>query len=226
VTVSGTLIFPSTDCGSASPAGQAVSLGNATNVAYAYRTSFNSGKYYAVANPTFGTVPANGTATIIVTPATVTPGPGVTPGSAPYADELVITVATTPPTQLTVPISWALNGAVLSLPSGAGPRVDSSGSPYYPADSTSGYPLPMLNTGNASAGVDFSIVPFGSFAFSPAPPIQVIPGVGAAPALVSSSSDLVCPAVTMSTATFFYSGPVCQPFPLSQVKIEACFGTF
>jgi hypothetical protein len=226
VTVSGTLIFPSTDCGSAAPAGQAILLSNATNVPYAYKTGFNSGKYYTVSSPASGTVAANGSSMVVVTPTTVAPGPGVTPGSAPYADDLVITFATSPPTQWTIPISWALNGAVLTLPFGAGSQVDGSGNRFYPADSTSGFALPMSNTGTASASVAFAIAPLGAFAFSPTPPFQVTPGIGATPELVSSDSDLVCPAVTMGTAAFVYSGPVCQPFPVSQVTIEACFGTF
>jgi hypothetical protein len=226
VTVSGTLIFPGTDCGSAAPAGQAVSLTNATNVAYAYETSFNVGQYYTVSSPASGTLAGNGTTTLVVTPVTVVPGVGVTPGSAPYADQLLVTVATSPPTLLSVPISWTLDGAVLSLPSGAGTRLDQAGAHYYPADSTDGYLLPMANTGTSSATVDFAIAPVGSFSFSPAGSIQIIPGIGATPVLVGLDLDPVCPAVTIGTATFFYSGPVCQPFPLSQVKIEACFGTF
>jgi hypothetical protein len=225
VTVSGSLTFPTTDCGSAAPAGQAISLNNATNVVYTYKASFSSGKYYTISGPVSGTVAGNGTAAIVVTPTTVTPGPGVTPGSAPYTDNLVITVATTPPTEWTIPISWALNGAVLSLPSGAGTYLDGANL-VYPADSTTGFLLPMANTGTASASVDFAISPVGAFAFSPSPPIQVIPGIGATPGLVSTASDLVCPAVTVSTATFVYSGPVCQPFPLPKVTVEACFGTF
>ncbi len=225
VTVSGNLAFPSTDCGSPAPGGQSVTLSNATNVPYTYKASFNSGKYYTLSSPS-GTLGGNATTTIIVAPTTILPGLGVVPGSAPYADDLVISVATSPPMQWTLPISWALNGAVLSLPSGAGTRLDAAGNPYYPADSTSGYLLPMANGGTASAGVDFAIAPLGSFAFSPAAPIQVTPGIGATPELVSSSPDPACPAVTIGAAVFVYSGPVCQPFPLSKVTIEACLGTF
>jgi hypothetical protein len=226
VTVSGDLAFPSTACGSAAPAGQTVLLSNDTNVAYAYEANFNSGKYYTLSSPASGTIAANGSSMLIVTPTTVTPGPGVTPGSALYADDLVITVATSPPTQWTVPISWALDGAVLTLPFGAGTRIDGAGNLFYPADSSGAFSLSMGNTGTASASVDFAIAPPGAFAFSPAPPVQIIPSIGATPALVSSDSDSVCPAATVSTATFVYSGPVCQPFPVSHVTIEACFGTF
>jgi hypothetical protein len=226
VTVSGNLTFPSTDCGSAAPAGQPILLSNAANVAYGYKATFNSGKYYTVSSPASGTIAANGSSMVIVTPTTITPGPGVMPGAAPYADDLVITVATVPPVQWTIPISWALNGAVLTLPSGAGTMLDGSGNLFYPADSTSGFLLPMANSGTEAADVNFAIAPLGAFTFSPAPPVQVIPGIGATPELVSSDSDMMCPALTVSTATFVYSGPVCQPFPVPQVKVEACFGTY
>lgn len=226
VTVSGNLSFPSTDCGSPAPAGQPILLSNATNVAYTYKASFSSGKYYTLSSPASGPVPANGSAMVIVTPTTVAPGAGVTPGSAPYADDLILSVSTVPPLQWTIPISWALNGAVFTLPSGAGTKVDGSGNHFYPADSTTGFLLSLMNTGTAPADVDLAIAPPGAFTFSPAPPVEVIPFVGATPELISSSSDLVCPAVTVSTATFVYSGPVCQPFSLPQVTIEACYGTF
>jgi hypothetical protein len=84
----------------------------------------------------------------------------------------------------------------------------------------------MANSGTEAADVNFAIAPLGAFTFSPAPPVQVIPGIGATPELVSSDSDMMCPALTVSTATFVYSGPVCQPFPVPQVKVEACFGTY
>jgi hypothetical protein len=225
VSVSGSLVFPNTDCGSAAPAGQALLLGNATDVPYAYKATFSSGKYYTIVGAA-NTIPANGTAAIVVTPTNVLPGPGVMPGSAPYADDLLITVDTAPPSLFTVPISWALNGAVLSLPFGAGPRVDGMGNSYYPADSTTGYLLSIGNTGTSPASVDFAIAPPGAFTLSPAPPTEIIPGIGATPELISSSSDQACPSTTVATATFVYSGPVCQPLPVSSVTVEACFGAF
>jgi hypothetical protein len=135
-------------------------------------------------------------------------------------------VTTVPPSQFTFPISWALNGAVFSLPDGAGTHTDGQGRVFYPADSTSGFLLPLANSGTATASVDFAIAPFGTFTLSPAPPIQVIPGIGAAPELVSSGSSPSCPNVTVGTATFIYSGAVCQPFPFPSVTVESCIGSF
>jgi hypothetical protein len=230
LTYAGSLTFPTTNCGDVAPAAQAITINNATDVTYPYTVQFTSGTYYSYSATTgpvvdggLGvdaggphTITANGTATIVVTPTTIKPGAGVVPGSAPYADNLIVTVGTSPPTQWTIPIAWTLSGAVLSLPQGAGP---------YTADSTGAFTLPMVNTGTAPANVNFGIVPFGALQFSPAPPVTVGPGIGATPGLVASSSDAVCPATTTVMATFAYSGPVCQPFSVNQVSVGACFGT-
>jgi hypothetical protein len=225
VAVSGSLVFPTTDCGSAAPGAQSITLSNGTNVAYAYTAGFNSGAYYTLSSASPGTIPANGTASVVVAPKTVTPGPGVQPGSAPYADELVVTVATSPPTSFVVPISWALNGAVLSLPQGAGPEADAHGDPFYPADTASGFAFPMHNTGTATATVDFGVQPLGFVQFSPAAPLQVIPGIPSTPVLSSAATGSSCPATTTGSLTFVYAGPVCQPFPFSSVAVEACVGS-
>jgi hypothetical protein len=234
VTVAGSLAFPSTDCGNAAPAGQGVTLTNNTNIAYAYTVSFNSGRYYSILDPGTGTLAANGTAAIAVVPRTITPALGVEPGSTPYADDLLLTVqssgsdgGTPPVATFTIPTSWTLNGAVLSLPEGAGPN----GNSFYPADSTGGFTLPMSNSGTASATVSFAIQPSGAFAFSPSPPIQVIPGIGATPGLVSTPASAACPTTTNGTATFVYAGPVCQPFHTGDVaypmvNVRACQGAF
>jgi hypothetical protein len=69
------------------------------------------------------------------------------------------------------------------------------------------------------------------------PPIEVIPGIPAAPQLTSTSMDVTCtaadagveagaPAVSETAVQFFYSGPVCQPIPVSSVTVGACKGTF
>jgi hypothetical protein len=223
VSVAGSLAFPTTNCGSAAPAGQTVTISNATNVPYSYSLHFNSGAFYALSGASSGTLPANGAASIIVTPQTVTPGPGVQPGSDPYADELVIDVATSPSSSFVVPISWALSGAVLSLPEGAGPSTNGLGSAFYPADSL-GESLPMANTGTASASVDFAMQPVGVVQFSPASPFQIIPGIRSTPALSSTAAAATCPTTTAATLTFIYSGPVCQPFQLPSVTVEACVG--
>jgi hypothetical protein len=114
--------------------------------------------------------------------------------------------------------------------------TDGMGNAFYPADSTTGFSLPMSNKGNANASVDFSIQPSGVFTFSPLPPVQISAGSTIPPLLYSTSSDVACAsadagadagpaAVTEATATFFYSGAVCQPFPQPSVTIGACSGT-
>jgi hypothetical protein len=224
VAISGQLTFPTTNCSSAAPAGQAVLVSNGTGAALGYTAQLSSGLFYSLSS-TAGTLPASGTMSIVVTPRTLTPGPGVQPGSAPYADNLVVTVATSPPTTLTVPVSWTLNGAVLTLPEGAGPNVDAQGN-FYVADTMSGFSLPLGNTGTATAYVYLAVQPFGAFEYIPVSPIEVLPGIGASPQLVSSSTAPVCPATRSASATFVYSGAVCQPLPLPSVRVLACTGTY
>jgi hypothetical protein len=219
VTLSGTLAFPTTDCGSASPAPESITLTSHANVDYPLTLTFSSGKYYTtnLVSDSGSTLPAMGVVTLVVTPKSVPPGPNVFPGTAPYADNLLIQVGSPSIISFSVPISWGLNGAVLSLPNGNGP---------YKADSTSGYTLPMSNTGTGAANVDFSIMPSGLFSFTPAPPVQVLPGILASPQFVTPSSGTpACPTTTPGTASFTYSGPVCQPFPVANVSVKACSGT-
>jgi hypothetical protein len=228
VTASGNLVFQTTDCGGAPPGGQSATLTNSTNQAYTYTVKFASGTWYTLTDAGHGALAANGTSTVVVNPKTPNPVDGGTasglpmlPGSAPYADDLIIQVATVPPTNFTIPISWTLNGAVLSLPQGSGPN----GQGFYQADSTSGFTLPMVNTGTAAASVSFAIQPANAFSIQPTPPIQVTPNVQALPELVSGASSATCPTTTNGTATFIYSGPVCQPFNLSSVNINSCTGS-
>ncbi len=225
VTLSGTLVFPTSDCGGAPPGGQEVTITNGTNQAYTYTAKFVSGAWYNLVDSASGSLAANNIAKIVVNPKMVAPGAGVLPGSAPYADDLLISVATTPPTNFTVPISWTLNGAVLTLPKGAGPNSDSQGS-FYVADGTSGFPLPMANTGTAAGAVSLAIQPTGSFLLQPSSPIAVLPNITALPELVSGASAPACPTTSNATATFVYSGPVCQPFPLTSVSVRSCAGTY
>jgi hypothetical protein len=231
VTVSGSLAFPSTSCGSAAPAAQSITLTNTTNVAYVFTAQLNSGAFYTLQNPSTGDasagiIPGNGVVVLGVTPQTVTPGQSAVAGAAPYADDLIVSIQSPTPSGVTIPISWTLNGAMLSLPQGLGPNKDAMGNAFYAADSQSGLTLPMDNAGTATATVQFGVQPTGAFSFSPAPPISVEPNIRALPRLSSSGSDAPCPSLTSGSATFLYSGPVCRPFPFSQVSIQSCVGTF
>jgi hypothetical protein len=233
VTISGLLVFPTSDCGGAPPGGQSVTIANLTNQPYAYAVTFASGLWYTradsgpSADSASSTLAANGAATIVVNPKTVIPGPQVRPGSEPYADSLLISVATSPvATNFTVPISWTLNGAVLSLPQGAGPNSDAMGA-FYVADTTSGFPLPMANAGTAPVTVDLAVLPLGAFSLQPAVPVPVSPGTVALGELVAGAASPACPTTRDGTAMLtVHSGPVCQPFSLTQVSLRSCSGTF
>jgi len=224
VTIAGSLVFPTSDCGGAPAGGQSVTLTNSTHQAYTYTLKFFAGAHYTLTDGGSGTLAASGVSTIVVNPVAVTPGPGVLPGSAPYADDLIVTLDTSPATTFTVPISWTLDGAVLSLIQGAGP-YGAPGSNFYAADSTSGFPLGISNTGTAAATVNFGIQSPGAFNLAPAP-VQVLPGIPALPELVSGASAPTCPTTSSGTATFAYSGPVCQPLPFASVEVESCSGTY
>jgi hypothetical protein len=229
VTIAGSLTFPSSDCGSAAPAAQAVTLTNHTNQTYAFASAFSSGAFYSATTSSDaggGTLPANGSAMVVVTPRTVTPAQGVSAGSAPYVDDLTITIQSSPVTTFTVPVTWTLNGAVLSLPDALGQNRDAMGHPFYAADTTSGFEFPMVNTGTATASVSFGIQPAGAFAFSPSGAIAVEPGITALPRFNAANTDATCPAQTAGSMTFLYSGPVCQPFSISGVTVQSCVGTF
>ncbi len=223
VAASGSLVFPTTDCGGAPPGGQSVTLTNLSNQTYAYTVGFFSGAFYTSADGGSGKLPANNTATIVVNPKVIVPGPGVLPGSAPYADDLIVTIATTPPTTFTEPISWTLNGAVLSLPFGAGPFGPAGGT-FYVAD-TAGVQLPMQNKGTATASVQLAVQPLGAFSLE-AGSVNLLPNIPAFPVLASNGSAPACSAPANGTATFLYSGPVCQPFSVSSVTVDFCSGTY
>ena len=141
-------------------------------------------------------------------------------------DGLIIDVATTPATTFTVPISWTLSGAVLSLPQAGGPLTDAWGQAFYIADSTSGSTLPMDNSGTVSVTVDFALQPSGRSRFSQSHPSQYCRTREHCAALVSTGVTTSCPTTTNGTATFVYSGPVCQPFPVQSVNIHSCAGTY
>jgi hypothetical protein len=231
VTVVGSLAFPSTACGSAAPPAQTITLTNTTSSPYPFTAALSSGAFYTLQNPAqgdggSGVIAGNGVVVLGVTPQTVTPGPGAVPGSAPYADNLVVAIQSPQPSGVTIPVSWTVDGAVLSLPEGLGPNKDAQGNAFYPADSQSGFTLPIANAGTGSASVSFGLQPAGAFSFSPAPPVSVLPGITALPRLMSAATDATCPATTPGSVTFLYSGPVCRPIPVSQVTIQSCVGTF
>ncbi len=240
ISVAGSLAFPSSECGSAAPGGQAVTLTNNTNQAYGYTFALTSGIFYSVSDPGSGVIAGNGTATIVVGPATISPGPGVEPGAAPYVDSLVMhtfpaaladagagsDAGNPEASTFTIPVSWTLNGAVLSLPEGAGPRSDGNGYAFYPVDTTTGFTLPMSNSGNETATVTLALRPANALTFASSGSATLGANMSAAPPLVSTTSDATCPTLTSAIVTFVYSGPVCQPFPVPLIEIQACQGTF
>jgi hypothetical protein len=232
ITVSGSLAFPASDCGSAPPGGQSVTISNGTNQQYTYAPSLGAGAFYTISDPGPGIIDPAGSATIVVTPNSIPPGPGVQPGSAPYVDSLVVTTApasgsgsaSSPSSpSFSIPISWTLDGAVLSLPQGAGPETDGGGNRFYPADTASGYALAIANTGTKQATVSFASSPNDVLK---ALPSQAVPAGGSVePQLTPTASDPACASTASTTTTFLYSGPICQPLQVPSVTVHACRGT-
>jgi hypothetical protein len=210
--LTGSLAFPGTDCGSAAPAGQSVTLTNATNVAHTYTVTVSSPAFYHVVDPSGGHLASSGSAVITVTPQTVTPGAGVAAGSAAYAANLTVTIDGT--TQLVTPISWTLNGAVLSLTAST------------KAISRNNSTITFANSGTQTVSV--------STAFSPtdmniaANPNQVLAG-GTKSTTVSANgppNPPVCNgtrsnAVAVTPAFTYSGGAVCQP--IAATTFNACF---
>jgi hypothetical protein len=223
VSIAGSLAFPSTSCGDGPPSAQEVTLTNATNVAYSFAAALHAGVHYSLGDTGSGTLLPNGAASIVVTPSALVPGATTALASAPYDDDLIIEVATSPPTAFTVPVRWALEGAVFTLPQGAGPQSDAEGA-YYLADSSGAFVLPMENGGTATATVSFAVSPASAASVAPSSPLAVAPGGQVSPQLIAGPSAPACPTTATATLTFFYSGPVCQPFPFSSVKVHACSG--
>src|SRR6185312_1100298 len=150
VTLTGSLAFPTTDCGSAAPAGQSVVLTNNTNVQHTYTVSASPSTFYTVSDPNAGVIAANGTATITVTPITVVPGPTAQAGSGAYAANLTVAIAGGD--TIIRPISWTLNGAVLTATSST------------LALSRNNSTLQFTNTGTQTVFVDtsFTSLPLGA----------------------------------------------------------------
>ena len=73
VSVSGSAVFATTNCGDGPPGGQAIALTNATNQPLTYKLKLNAGTFYTVTDANAGSLAAKGTATIVVNPTTVTP---------------------------------------------------------------------------------------------------------------------------------------------------------
>jgi hypothetical protein len=212
-TLTGSLAFPGSDCGSAAPAGQSVTLTNATNVAHTYTVTVSSPTFYQVVDPNGGSLAANGAVVITVVPQTVTPGAGVAAGSAAYAANLSVTIDGT--TQLVTPISWTLNGAVLSQASSTR------------AISRTNSTITFTNAGTQTVSVSTSFTP--NDITIAANPNQVLAGGSTGTTLRSRGPGGGIPtcnatrsnAVTV-TPTFTYSGgAVCQP--IAATTFSDCF---
>jgi hypothetical protein len=246
VTASGSLAFPSSECGSPPPAPQTITLLNNTNQDHPFTASLQSGAHYTLTTTAdaglstgdagTGILPASSQATIVVTPQFVTPGQGVAAGAAPYADSLFVSVgpAGAPIWTSRISIAWSLNGAVLSVPQGDH-RVNNT--LFYVADTAGDFDIPIANSGNEAANVLFTIAPSADFTTAQTQPISVSVN-GSRTKLYSTSGAPSCPLqfAPNETVTLTPSGPVCQPFadptvdggsvPGVTLQVLSCTGSF
>ena len=169
-----------------------------------------------------GSVSSRGTAMFVVTPQTVIPGPGVEPGAAPYADELLVTIATTPPSSFVVPISgpercgtvsprWRRAGHRFARVFLLGRHHGLSDAPDAERWHRDGDRL-LRDSACRNRARLAPVARLGP------------PGSPTAPELTSAATDAACPGTTNGTIAFFYAGPVCQPFSVTSINVHACAG--
>jgi hypothetical protein len=230
--------FPPTECGSPVPGPQFITLTNLTNQAYPVSaTLVGMGSHYSVlitGNAT--SLPALGTVTIEVAPLPVNPAFRLilATGPAPYADNLLVKIGppASPVETLNFPISWSLNGAVLSLQQSPKQTLGLQGQEFYLADSTSARPLTIVNSGNEAVSVVFQPSDT-TFTVSPSP--LLVSTLGAQAQLFNTSLAPPCvppPTGPNTRLSFGYTAcpacptvPVCNPLP-AFVQVLSCTGSY
>lgn len=200
------LPFPAATCGSAPPAGEPVTIFNSANAGLNFTAQLLNGTYYTLST-TAGTVPANGSTAIIVTPGNqlnLAQNGGGNTGSAPYSDTLEIQITTGTPTTYFVPITMTVNGVVLALiPEAgngqvngynAGTCASTNNFTVQASTGTAGAGATIQNTGNVAGTVETIVVaPQPGFGFGILPAVTNInAGAQATFQMFANSSDNTC----------------------------------
>jgi len=191
------LPFPAATCGSTLPASEQVQVQNNASTAQAYSAVLGStgsatGTFYTITAGASGSIPATGLATLTITPTVdLTAGGGSATGSAPYNDNVIITVGGT---QYYIPVTMTVNGVVIVLNN----RLNSSAYGYsgsactnisydYYAQSyyyfgtlysTNQYSPVVTNNGNVSGAVTTTFGGFGGSFFNSSPMSTSVPAGG------------------------------------------------
>jgi hypothetical protein len=171
------IAFPAATCGGTVPSALSTTISNSGS-ATTYSSALQTGTYYTITSGASGSLPANGAATITVTPTVnLAQGSGTVPGTSPYNDVLIVTINST---TYYVPITMTVDGVVLSFTNNSnftwsGDVGGSCGvwNTGYSSESISGIlssvSPDVQNTGNIAGTVSlaFSGVQASSFSSSP-----------------------------------------------------------
>lgn len=158
--ITGSLSFLGVDCNAPANAPLSVTIHNTTSTPKPYTTGFSNGFWYQVTAGGSGTVPANGTATVTVTPNQITTAAGAFSGSATYADQLIVNIDGT---SLNTPITQTARGADI-----IGSYETSATYTSFTKDPYSGGLVCARNAGNYSINFNASVTD-GQWSTSPSP---------------------------------------------------------
>ncbi len=189
------LSFAPVVCGGLTTGSQALTVTNLAGVSTSFTASLEKGTYYKLSAST-GSVAGLGATTLTVTSNLPSSGAGVLPGSAAYADRVVLTANGT---TYYVPLTSTLEGAVLSV--SATGTVNVKG--------VTGTSMTLSNSGNLVA---LAVPTLGSTSFLATPALETLLAGASGSATVSylgTSSCLL--GKSQSTTLSFTAAGLCQP---------------
>ncbi|RYE91881.1 MAG: choice-of-anchor D domain-containing protein, partial [Myxococcales bacterium] len=201
--VSGDLDFGSNDCGGTAAAAQTVTISNPGNAAFTFEAALAGGAASPYTfSPASGTVPAQGSVSITVTPKAI---PAVSPVPGTYGDSLVITpsgLADNSPK--TVALTQSARGAIITTSKASVPFG------LVTVGKTSNSDFTLVNAGNAP--IDLTLALTGAaFGVTPAS-VTVAPGANQS-ATASFSPQDISPQQGSIALQAGAGAVLCQPLP-------------
>jgi hypothetical protein len=204
--------FGTVNCGSAGAA-QKVTITNGYGFAITYSTSLagGAGSPFTLGAPS-GTVPANGKASITVTPLSI-PVPGSIAANA-YGDVLTVTTNAPSVAPATVPLLQSASGAVLNL------TMATTSFGMVNDGSSASLPFKVVNSGNANANLTVKVTGTG-FAASFTGSATAGAGGGNAPGTATYTPPGGAMGAASGSLTVTSSGPVCGPAGTLSLSAQA-----
>ena len=198
------LSFAPVVCGGVTTGSQPLSVTNLATTAASFTASLEKGTYYHLSQTT-GSLAGLGVTTLTVTSQLPSMGAGVLPGSASYADRVVLTAGGT---IYYVPLTSTLEGAVLS--------VSATGTVSMHGALSAGATL--SNNGNLVALVTPT---FGNASFLATPTLATLLGGLSSPIELSYVGTASCLLGESAASTMsFTAAGLCQPAPV--VNVVGC----